>query len=214
VRSGLRDALRLYLVTDPVLCGPRGVIDVCRKALAAGVGFLQLRDKSACTRDLIEQAEALTALSNRHQALFVVNDRVDVAMASGAHGVHLGADDMPLATARRLMGPEALIGASVRTPEEALAAWNDGADYLAANIVFHTPTKPDPREPLGLSGVTLLAGATPLPLVAIGGINITNARNVIDAGAAGIAVVSAIMSAPDPALATRKLGDVIWGHNT
>lgn len=215
MRNCLRDALRLYLVTDPVLCGSRGVLDVCRKAMAAGVGFLQLRDKTASTRNLVEQAKALTRLSNHHHALFVVNDRVDVALASGAHGVHLGADDMPVATARRLMGPEALIGASVRTPEEAVAAWNDGADYLAANIVFHTPTKPDPREPLGLSGVTLLAGATPLPLVAIGGINITNARSVIDAGAAGIAVVSAIMSAPDPALAARQLGDtVIRGHNT
>lgn len=211
MRTGLRDSLRLYLVTDPVLCGPGGVLEVCEKALAAGVGFLQLRDKTASTRDLVEQAKALARLSNHHHALFVVNDRVDVAMASGAHGVHLGADDMPVATARRLMGPEALIGASVRTPEEALAAWNDGADYLAANIVFHTPTKPDPREPLGLSGVTLLAGATPLPLVAIGGINVSNARSVIDAGAAGIAVVSAIMSAPDPTLATRLLGDtVIW----
>jgi len=213
LRSCLRGALRLYLVTDPVLCGPRGVFEVCEKALTAGVGFLQLRDKTASTRDLLEQSEALAGLSRAHGCLFVVNDRVDVAMASGAHGVHLGADDIPVASARRLMGPEALIGASVRTPEEALAAWNDGADYLAANIVFHTPTKPDPREPLGLSGVTLLAGATPLPLVAIGGINISNARSVLDAGAAGIAVVSAIMSAPDPALAARQLGDTILNYS-
>lgn len=209
MRSGLREALRLYLVTDPVLCGPGGVLEVCEKALAAGVGFLQLRDKTAFTRDLLEQAKAMVRLSREHRCLFVVNDRVDVAMASGAHGVHLGADDMPVATARWLMGPEALIGASVRTPEEALAAWKDGADYLGANIVFHTPTKPDPREPLGLSGVGLLAGATPLPLVAIGGINISNARSVIDAGATGIAVVSAIMSAPDPGMAARQLRDAI-----
>ncbi len=209
MRSGLREALRLYLVTDPVLCGPGGVLEVCEKALAAGVGFLQLRDKTASTRDLLEQAKAMVRLSREHRCLFVVNDRVDVAMASGAHGVHLGADDMPVATARWLMGPEALIGASVRTPEEALAAWKDGADYLGANIVFHTPTKPDPREPLGLSGVGLLANATPLPLVAIGGINISNARSVIDAGATGIAVVSAIMSAPDPGLAARQLRDAI-----
>jgi len=209
VRTGLRDALRLYLVTDPVMCGPRGVLEVCGKALTAGVGFLQLRDKTASTRELLERAKAMVRMSNDHHTVFVVNDRVDVAMASGAHGVHLGVDDMPVATARRLMGPEAIIGASVRTLEEAVGAWKDGADYLAANIVFHTPTKPDPREPLGLSGVTLLAGATPLPLVAIGGINISNARSVIDAGAAGIAVVSAIMSAPDPAFAARQLGNTI-----
>lgn len=213
MRNDLLDSLRLYLVTDPALCGPRGLLEVCEKALAGGVGVLQLRDKVASTRDLLEQAEALVRLSKEHHCLFVVNDRVDVAMASGAHGVHLGADDMPVATARRLMGPEALIGASVRTPEEAVAAWNDGADYLAANIVFHTLTKPDPREPLGLSGVSLLAGSTPLPLVAIGGINVSNARSVIDAGASGIAVVSAIMSAPDPALATRQLGDTILNYS-
>ncbi len=213
MRTGLREALRLYLVTDPVLCGPGGVLEVCDKALAAGVGFLQLRDKTAFTRDLLEQAKALVRLSREHHCLFVVNDRVDVAMASGAHGVHLGADDMPVATARRLMGPEALIGASVRTADEAVAAWKDGADYLAANIVFNTPTKPDPRDPLGLSGVRLLAGATPLPLVAIGGMNVSNARSVIDAGAAGIAVVSAIMSAPDPGLAARQLGDTILNYS-
>lgn len=213
MKSGLRDSLRLYLVTDPVLCGPGGVLSVCEKALAAGVGFLQLRDKTASTRDLLEQAKAMVRLSNGHHCLFVVNDRVDVAIASCAHGVHLGADDMPVATARELMGPEAVIGASVRTPEEALAAWKDGADYLAANIVFHSPTKPDPRMPLGLKGVTLLAGATPLPLVAIGGINISNARSVIDAGADGIAVVSAIMSAPDPGLAAQQLGDTILNYS-
>lgn len=205
MKTGLRNSLRLYLVTDPQLCGSRGLPEVCEKALAAGVGILQLRDKTAETRVLLELAEVLLRLSNDHGALFVVNDRVDVAMASGAHGVHLGAEDMPVAAARALMGPEAVIGASVRTADEALAAWNDGADYLAANIVFRTPTKPDPREPLGLEGIGLLAAATPLPLVAIGGINNMNARSVIDAGAAGIAVVSAIMSAPDPGLAARLL---------
>lgn len=205
MRMDLRDPLRLYLVTDPVLCGRRGVVDVCEKALSAGVGFLQLRDKTASTRVLIEQAKTLVRLSNDHRSIFVVNDRVDVALASGAHGVHLGEEDMPVATARTLMGPDAIIGASVRTAAEALSAWKDGADYLAANIVFRTPTKPDPREPLGLEGIGLLAAATPLPLVAIGGINTMNARSVIDAGAAGIAVVSAIMSAPDPGKATRLL---------
>jgi len=135
----------------------------------------------------------------------VVNDRVDVALASGARGIHLGDDDMPPALARKILGPEAVIGVSVRTREGAEIAWREGADYLAANIVFPTPTKPDPRKPLGLGGVKDLAEATPLPLVAIGGINRENAGKALAAGAAGVAVVSAIMGAEDPGKAVMEL---------
>ncbi len=201
----LREALILYLVTDPVLCGPAGVLPQCRKALGAGVRFLQLRDKEATTRSLLATANALAPLCRDAGCLFVVNDRVDVAMAAGADGVHLGSDDMPAAEARRLLGPLAIMGVSVRSPEEAVTAWKDGANYLAANIVFATPTKPDPRSPLGLDGIRALAGATPLPLVAIGGINRHNARSVMEAGADGVAVVSAIMGSPDPGQAAAEL---------
>lgn len=209
----LREALRLYLVTDSVICGPDGLMAVCRQALGAGVKALQLRNKTADTRELIESALALSALAEKHGCLFLVNDRVDVALASGSRGVHLGSSDMPPALARRLLGPGAVIGVSVRTPEEAVEAWNSGADYLAANIVFETPTKPDPRTPLGLKGVRILADATPLPLVAIGGINIGNAREVMEAGAAGVAVVSAIMCAADPAKAAADLRDTILNYS-
>jgi thiamine-phosphate pyrophosphorylase len=201
----LREDLLLYLVTDPVICGSRGIIPVCREALDAGVRFLQLRDKSASTRELIDTAVRLARLAESFGSVFVVNDRVDVAMASGAMGVHLGDDDMPPALARRILGPRALIGVSVRTREGAERAWLDGADYLAANIVFSTPTKPDRREPLGIPGVTALAECTPLPLVAIGGINRENAAGVMAAGASGVAVVSAIMGAADPGEAAREL---------
>ncbi len=197
--------LRLYLVTDPVLCGERGVEETCRQALEAGVGTVQLRDKGASTRELLRTAEALRNLCAEHDAFFIVNDRVDVALAAGAHGVHVGQDDMPVARARELLGPEAVIGASARTREEARAAWKEGADYVAANMVFSTATKTDLDGPLGLDAIRELKAATPLPLIAIGGINASNARDVLAAGADGIAVVSAIMAADDVSAAVRDL---------
>ena len=197
--------LYIYLVTDPVLCGARGVEETCRLALNAGIGTLQLRDKKACTRELIRMAEILEGLCREHGALFIVNDRVDVALVSGADGVHLGQDDMPVQTARRILGPDAVIGASVRTVKEAESAWKDGADYLAANLIFQTDTKTDIGDPLGPEAITVLKKATPLPLVAIGGINASNADIVRKAGADGIAVVSAIMAAEDVPLAVSQL---------
>ncbi len=187
--------LKLYLVTDPVLCGDRGVVETCRQALQAGVTAIQLRDKTASTRNLIEMAAILMVLCEKHEALFIVNDRVDVALACQSRGVHLGQDDMPATDARRLLGPEAVIGISVRSVDEAVAAWKDGADYIAANMVFPTDTKTDLEKPLGLDAIGRLKKATPLPLIAIGGINKTNADIVRKAGADGIAVVSAIMAA-------------------
>ena len=141
-------------------------------------------------------ARILLVLCEKHDALFLVNDRVDVAMVSNAHGVHLGQDDMPAAAARKLLGPEAVIGISVRSLDEAVAAWKNGADYIAANMIFATDTKTDLEKPLGLDAIGMLKRATPLPLIAIGGINTANADIVRKAGADGIAVVSAIMAAP------------------
>jgi len=197
--------LSLYLVTDPELCGSRGVEETCRLALLSGIGTLQLRDKNASTRELIRMAEILGDLCREHGALFIVNDRVDVALVSGADGVHLGQDDMPVRMARRILGQKAVIGASVRSVEEAEEAWKDGADYLAANLIFQTETKTDLGEPLGPEAITVLKKASPLPLVAIGGINASNADIVRRAGADGIAVVSAIMTAEDVPLAVSQL---------
>ena len=180
-------------------------METCRQALQAGVTAIQLRDKAASTRHLIEMAEILMVLCKKSGALFIVNDRVDVAMATNAHGVHLGQDDMPAATARKLLGPEAVIGISVRSVDEAVAAWKYGADYIAANMVFATDTKTDLEKPLGLDAVGMLKKATPLPLIAIGGINTTNADTVRKAGADGIAVVSAIMAATQVDKAVRGL---------
>jgi thiamine-phosphate pyrophosphorylase len=199
------EQLSLYLVTDPVLCGKRGVEGTCRLALQAGVGTLQLRDKNASTRELIHMAFVLRDLCRNNGALFIVNDRIDVAMAVGADGVHLGQDDMPVSLARKILGAHAVIGASVRSPQEAVHAYEEGADYLAANLIFPTDTKTDIGEPLGIGAISELKKASPLPLVAIGGINASNAGIVRRAGADGIAVVSAIMAAEDVPLAVARL---------
>lgn len=180
-------------------------METCRQALHAGVTAIQLRDKTASTRQLIEMAEILMILCEEHSALFIVNDRVDVALACGSCGVHLGQDDMPAAVARKLLGPEAVIGISVRSVDEAVAAWKNGADYIAANMIFATDTKTNLEKPLGLDAVGILKKATPLPLIAIGGINTTNADTVRKAGADGIAVVSAIMAASQVDEAVRGL---------
>lgn len=180
-------------------------METCRQALQAGVTAIQLRDKTASTRQLIKMAEVLMVLCEKSGALFIVNDRVDIALVCDVHGVHLGQDDMPAATARRLLGPEAVVGISVRSADEAVAAWKNGADYIAANMVFVTDTKTDLEKPLGLDAIGRLKRATPLPLIAIGGINTTNADTVRKAGADGIAVVSAIMAAPRVDEAVRGL---------
>ena len=199
----------LYVVTDPDLIGERRLEDVCREALEAGVRAFQLRDKQASTRSLIGQAVGLKRLAESYGATFLVNDRADVAAASGAHGVHVGQDDMPLDEARQILGKHAVIGVSVQSPGEARAAERGGADYLAANLVFETPTKTDLEGSIGLDGVRRLRAASQLPLVAIGGIKADNAAQVVAAGADGVAVVSAVMAAKDVKQACRELLDEV-----
>ncbi len=198
MKPELNRALRLYLVTDPLLHFGRGVSATCEEALEAGVRFVQLRDKEASTRSLYSSALELRDLCRKHSSYFVVNDRIDVAMAVKADGVHLGQSDMPVNVARSIMGSEAIIGVSVRTEEEAREAMLQGANYIAANLVFATNTKKDITEPLGLDMVKVLAEISSLPLIAIGGITTENTSLVINAGCSGVAVVSAVMNAESP----------------
>jgi thiamine-phosphate pyrophosphorylase len=195
-------------VTDPNLAaGGRSIAETVRQALEAGVRSVQLRDKTATDGELLSLAVELRSLCWEYGALFLVNDRVGLAKASSADGVHLGQDDMPAVDARRILGPEAVIGVSVRTVGEARAAERAGADYVAANMVFATATKADLPCPLGLEAVRDLKAAVGIPLVAIGGITTENAAEVRAAGADGLAVVSAIMSSPDvPAAVLALLG--------
>lgn len=209
MKPPLEEALKLYLVTDPVLHGGRGVVQTCREALEAGVRFLQLRDKRASTKQLYHIAGELKALCDEFSAWFVVNDRIDVALAVNAHGVHLGQSDMPAGIARGILGPEAVIGVSARTVPEAEEASDSGADYIAANLVFATGTKKGLGKPLGLDMVRKISEASILPLVAIGGIKPENTHSVMEAGCSGVAVVTAIMNAESPALQVKKFFEAL-----
>lgn len=203
-------ALRLYLVTDQSSTGGRTLTDVVAAAVQGGVSCVQLREKQLNTRDFFAQAMMLKELLAPHNIPLVINDRIDVALACGAQGVHLGQSDMPVAQARRLLPPEVFIGWSVETMEDVARSASLPVDYLGVSPIHATPTKTDTQTPWGLDGLRKVRFATALPLVAIGGIHTGNAREVMSAGADGLAVVSALCAAQDPcsaAAALRKLID-------
>jgi thiamine-phosphate pyrophosphorylase len=199
----------VYLVTDPGLVGDRSLLEIVGAAIDGGASIIQYRDKDASTRSMVETAGALVRLCREQGAWLLVNDRVDVALAVDADGVHVGQEDMPASLARKLIGLDKLLGVSVHDAAEIIRAEQDGADYVSLSPIFATPTKPDHQEPLGVEGIRRLAAVSRLPVVAIGGIHRDNAARVIRAGAQGICVVSAIMSAPDPREAARELRDIV-----
>ena len=195
----------LYLVTDRALARGRALADIVRAAVSGGVTCVQVREKDVGTRKFIAEARAVQAALRGTGVPLIVNDRVDVALAIGADGVHLGQRDMALADARRLGPPGWIVGVSAESVEDAVRAERDGADYVGVSPVFATPTKADHAAPLGLAGLRAIRSATKLPLVAIGGIHAGNAREVVRAGADGLAVVSAIVAVDDPRAAAEIL---------
>lgn len=199
----------VYLVTDRGLCRKRSLQDIVLQAVQAGAAYVQLRDKDLSTRDFVEEAIAVKKLLLPFHVPLIINDRLDVALACGADGVHIGQEDMPYATARKLIGQEAIIGLSVETWADVEASQNLDVDYIGVSPVFATPTKTDTKEPWGLEGLRKIKSFSRHPLVAIGGINESNARTVVKAGADCLAVVSAVCSADDPAAAVAKLQSII-----
>ncbi len=194
---------RLYLITSP--CQTLEALETTvAAALEAGVRLVQYRAKQADDSQRFAEATALRRLCARHGALFLVNDRVDLALAVDADGVHLGQGDLPPAIARRLLGPERLIGRSTHCIEQLRQAVTDGCDYVGVGPVHATPTKPG-RAPVGFAYLSEAAAESPLPFFAIGGIEAATLAPVLAAGARGVAVVRAIMEAPDPAAASREL---------
>ncbi|MGV3666636.1 MAG: thiamine phosphate synthase [Leptospira bouyouniensis] len=199
----------VYLVTDRPLCLHHQLEEVVRLSASGGVSLVQLREKETSSREFLTLAIHLKKILTPFQIPLLINDRVDLCLASGADGVHLGQSDLPWLEARKLLGKNAIIGLSIETKED----WeslnrehsNPSLDYLAVSPVFNTPTKTNTKQALGLAGVRWLKENTKLPVVAIGGINIGNAKDVIQAGADMIAVVSAICSAKDPKEATLSL---------
>ncbi len=200
---------RLYLVTDAGLSRGRPSVQVVAAAIRGGVTVVQYREKAGTAREMIEEARAIRDLCAAAGVPFIVNDRVDVALAVDADGVHVGQDDLPAATARRLIGPDRILGVSAGSPEEALRAQEDGADYIGASPIFSTPTKPDAPPPMGVEGLGRLAAAVRVPVVGIGGLNAANAAAIIGAGAVGVAVVSAIVAADDVEAAARAVRRVV-----
>lgn len=199
----------LYLVTDRGLCGGRPLEEVVRLAVEGGASCVQLREKDLSTREFVETASAVKSILRPSGVPLVINDRIDVALAVGAEGVHIGQGDMPYETARRLMGRSAIIGLSVETWEDVEEARDLDVDYLGVSPVFPTPTKTDTRSAWGLEGLARIRAYVKHPLVAIGGMNRQNAAAAVRAGADGIAVVSAICSAPDPFREALELSSLI-----
>jgi thiamine-phosphate pyrophosphorylase len=202
------DALRLYLVTDQALTRGRPLADVVAAAVQGGVTCVQLREKQLGTREFLAQALILKALLAPQGIPLVINDRIDIAMACGADGVHLGQNDLPVDEARKLLPPGVFIGWSVESMDDVQQSAALPVDYLGVSPIFSTPTKTDTKDPWGLEGLAVVRATTRLPLVAIGGIHAGNARDVLSAGANGLAVVSAICTADNPqaaAIALRAL---------
>lgn len=203
--SLLARALRVLVVTDRRLAGSRGVDTVVAAALSAGVRSFQLRDKTASARDLHGQARRLLALTRPAGALLFVNDRLDVALAAGADGVHLGPDDVSVAAARRLAPHPFLIGFSTDDPARAREAEAAGVDYLGCGAVFGTTSKDVGGEVIGPDRLDAVARAVAVPVVGIGGIDPRNVDRVARTRATGAAVLSSVMAAPDPAAVCTAL---------
>jgi thiamine-phosphate pyrophosphorylase len=195
----------LYLVTDRTLSGGRTTCEIVKAAIAGGVTCVQLREKDCPTREFIAEARLLKDLLRGTSIPLIINDRLDVALAVGAEGLHLGQQDMAIADARRIVGAGLIIGISAESLDDARRAAAEGADYIGISPVFATATKKDAAPPLGLEGIRRIRRAVSLPLVAIGGITVDNAAAVIGAGADGVAVVSAIVAAPCPRSAAAAL---------
>lgn len=197
----------IYLVTDDGCLQGRALIDCVREALEGGVTLMQYRAKTASSAEMYAEALQLKALCDSFNVPLIINDRLDIAMAVGAAGVHLGQDDLPCAAARKLLGEDYIIGVSAHNPAEAKAALQSGADYLGCGAVFGTATKADVKK-LGTDGLAAICKAKGLPVVGIGGVTADNYREVRAAGADGAAIVSGILAQPDIRTTVRAIARV------
>ena len=194
----------LYAIIDNSLTPSVSNIEIAKKVLAGGAGILQLRGKGLSSKELLEQAREIREIAREAGAIFIVNDRADVALLADADGVHLGQDDLPIAKAREILGREKLIGLSTHNLKQAIKAEFEGAAYIGFGPVFGTTTKADAEEAKGLQALREIRKSVNIPIVAIGGINIENVIDVISAGADAVAVISAIVKAGDIEGATRR----------
>jgi thiamine-phosphate pyrophosphorylase len=200
-----------YLVTQSDLSAGRSTEDVVDAAIAGGIDVVQVREKDSGGREQLAIANALREPTANADVPLIINDRVDIAAAAAADGVHLGDDDIPVEVARDQLGEDAIIGRSVSTPEAAREAEAAGADYLGVGAVYTTQSKDvdDDNQAIGLERVEAIADAVDIPFVGIGGVTADNAADVVAAGADGVAVITAITEADDPEAATRELNDAV-----
>jgi thiamine-phosphate pyrophosphorylase len=210
----MRIDLRLNAIVDPEHAGGRRLVDLARQCAQGGATLVQLRDKISETRAMVKDAREIKQALVPLRVPFVVNDRVDVAMAAGADGVHLGPEDMAAEDARRLLGPGAIVGLSIKSVAEAQAAPIDLIDYVGSGGVYATLSKQQKNPPIGPAGLAQIVAALrrrapDLPVCGIAGITAGNAGEVIAAGADGVAVISALSLTPDPAAAARALRDIV-----
>lgn len=199
----MRLDLSLYLITDRRLCADPGLVETVMAAVRGGVTLVQLRDKHAEDAELVDQARRLKAALSGSGVPLIINDRLQVALASGADGLHIGQDDGDVAKARAALGQEAILGLSVQTHDQLARLDPTALDYLGLGPVFATPSKQDHAAPLGFEGLASLVAASPLPAVAIGGLKAEHVAAIRGAGAEGLAVISAICGTPDPEAAAR-----------
>lgn len=197
--------LSLYLVTNRKAIALKDFFNIIHASIDGGVKVVQLREKDASAREMIAIGKELLSILKPRGIPLIINDRVDVAHAVGADGVHLGQSDLSVADARAILGQKAIIGLSVETLEQAKVASLEDVNYLAASPLFHSKTKTDCSEPWGLNGLKQLCAFSKHPVIAIGGVNDTNAKQIIECGALGVAVVSAIFNAPCPKTAALQM---------
>ena len=201
--------LSLYVVTDPFLCGHLPLKTVVEQAVTGGAVCIQLRDKKSSSGELFKTAEELLEITKKNNVPLIINDRLDIALAVKADGVHLGQEDLPARAARRIMPPDMILGVSADSVQQALEAQEAGASYLGVGSIFPTSTKPDAGDPIGLNNLSEICSHVDIPVVGIGGIHADNAGQVIEAGAQGVAVVSCVVGAADIAQAAKKVATAV-----
>lgn len=200
---------RLHILTDTRLQSRFSHVELAEMAIAGGADTIQFRHKEGSTREMIEIATQMKRLCADKNVMFIVNDRLDIAMATQAHGVHLGQDDFPIPVARELLGKNRIIGGSAATMEDARKCLADGADYVGFGPIYPTGSKNDAGPVSGIETLRKIVEAIPIPIIAIGGVDERNAYDVMRAGAHGIAVISAVCCREDPRQATRGLYEAI-----
>ncbi len=194
----------LYFITDGRL-SKQGIFADVRQVIAAGCSIVQYREKEKETGEMVAEAKQIAALCKKNKILFLINDRIDVALAVDADGVHLGQQDMPVVIARKLLGKNKTIGLTVHSVEEAAQAQNQGVDYVSVSPIFSTATKQDAGKPVGIELIKEIKRAVKVPVVAIGGINEQNVQQVLQTGADSVAIISAIVCAGNAAEAARRI---------